>query len=58
MELISFVLYILDNQQMSQYNDVIVYVVINFVQILFHIWAKTLKELCHLPGWLLSFNYS
>ena len=42
MELISFVLYILDNQQMSQYNDVIVYVVINFVQILFHIWAKTL----------------
>ena len=34
MELISFVLYILDNQQMSQYNDVIVYVVINFVQIL------------------------
>ena len=31
------ILYILDNQQMSQYNDVIVYVVINFVQILFHI---------------------
>ena len=27
---------------MSQYNDVIVYVVINFVQILFHIRAKTL----------------